>query len=284
MTKLKIKLICLMATLLVFCAHTKEGDQPIVPTSALPLEFQFLFSSLIKDIEENNFSYPLKDFTDDIKKLENHLNTFPDFFVQYNIKGLIYKSLLEIEDSYPEKDLSYSSELIKKLNQKFLQSPSQYHLFSRWIIESVQTDLWDLTETSDAKKNPARQYRLLGSMLKNILFKEPLSFNQLTNQIGLNLIKNLNLYFEFIRLQTYAANLLPESAPKQYFGPQESLLSFKRQLPEDSSTSFDELILKITNSLNTSTLSQEGNTKPGNTTQAELDKKEEIWLPQNESL
>ncbi|MBF0297704.1 MAG: hypothetical protein HQK51_03230 [Oligoflexia bacterium] len=173
---LLLLLLSLLWTSLVF-AEDNVLNKELAASTLLPLEFQFLIESYqhsnLTDKEKN-------EFIDLIKKLDINLKVLPQKYIYFVIKSEIYKELLENKIIYRnnEQQRSSTSQLmetdevldslsIKKINKLLSNNYLIYTSFGKWLIESLQADIWELTsskffdEKLNKNNNSARDKKFL---------------------------------------------------------------------------------------------------------------------------
>lgn len=123
-----------------------------IPDNRLPLEFQLLITSLQ---EKNDSLQKQNEFIKILKELNSLLPQIPKESFTLLIKSNIYRTILENPPlTFQDAQLSspITKESISLLNQKWRNNINLYNPFAEWLIESLQNDLWELSESKQGVK------------------------------------------------------------------------------------------------------------------------------------
>lgn len=174
----------------------------IVPLDTLPLEFQFLIEGLQETKLTKNEE---KKFLDIIKELDLNFKILPKKHLFFITKSEIHKGILNnaVEGSTGQYKIDAKS--ISLLNAKLSSNFQHYNSFSRWLIESLQSDIWELSSlsafhstTSSAKGfhqdvKIQKKIKILLPWYELILHTEPAIFNEKLKPILINILDNILL-------------------------------------------------------------------------------------------
>lgn len=104
------------------------------------------------------------------------------------------------------KSIEIDSSSILKIGQKLISNHHQYYTFSRFIIESISSDLWNVlkkpqTKAEAVKFNNIKRY--LMPIMEKIITLSPKEFNHFLlpfiKKVIIKISSNLNLYKKFSR-------------------------------------------------------------------------------------
>ncbi|MBF0313960.1 MAG: hypothetical protein HQK52_11130 [Oligoflexia bacterium] len=155
-----IALIALSAMLSGRGGVASDEQKELVASSFLPLEFQFLIESyqkyrLTKGEREELFLW--------VREIDKNLSYMPKRYLFLLVKVEIYKEILDwkvspppvaqlettvaddkVVEIVPAKKRRPSRASIKILTEKLSENYQGYNSFAKWMVESIQADLWDV--------------------------------------------------------------------------------------------------------------------------------------------
>ncbi|MBF0206605.1 MAG: hypothetical protein HQK53_06925 [Oligoflexia bacterium] len=144
--------ILLLQLMILFCCPATPASMPVAPTTTLiastllPLEFQFL----VESYQRSEARGPKREkFLKLMKELDVNFVKLPKKYLYFIVKMEIYHSILEKADNSDYSSLTINKSSIKILNEKINENFHLYTSFSRWLIESIQSDIWEISDYID---------------------------------------------------------------------------------------------------------------------------------------
>ncbi len=124
----------------------------------LPLEFNFM---LVQIQQYELHEEELKKIEKRLKTIDSSLDLLPKEVSIHVIKSNIYKTLLEITPNLDLDKKSLEKDSFKIINDHYLKYYKDFHIFTKWLIESIQSDIWNILSDKKYKNsNNIKKYAL----------------------------------------------------------------------------------------------------------------------------